>query len=151
MTPRLAGLQFIPYPMAETTLLLIKPDAVQRRRTGEILRRVEESGFTIVGLKMHRLSVSEAKTFYAIHEGKDFFPGLVEFITSGPIVAAALQAPDCRRRLRLFVGATDPAKAAAGTIRRDFGTTVRMNAVHASNPEEDVERELSILFPEFAT
>lgn len=134
----------------ERTLLLIKPDAVQKRRTGEILRRVEDAGFVIVGLKMHRLTRPEAGELYAIHEGKDFFPGLVEFMTSGPLVAVALEASDCRKRLREFIGATDPAKAAPGTIRRDFGTSVRMNAVHASNPEEDVERELNILFPEQA-
>lgn len=135
----------------EKTLLLIKPDAVQRHRTGDILGRLEEAGFVITGLKMHRLSRAEAEEFYAIHKGKEFFPGLVEFITSGPVVAVALEAPDCRRRLREFIGVTDPAKAEPGTIRADFGASVRMNAVHASNPEENVEKELSTFFPKTST
>ena len=132
----------------EQSLLLIKPDAVQKRHTGEILSRLEAAGFSITDLKMHRLSRVQAEEFYSIHRGKEFFPGLVEFMTSAPAVAVAVEAPGCRRRLREFVGATDPAQAAAGTIRADFGTSVRTNAVHASNPEENVEKELSILFPE---
>ena len=134
----------------EKTLLLIKPDAVQRHRTGEVLRRLEEAGFVIVGLKMRRLTRPEAEELYAVHNGKEFFPGLVEFMTSGPVVAAALEGLGCRKGLRDFVGATDPSRAAPGTIRADFGTTVRANAVHASNPEEDVDRELKLMFPEFA-
>ncbi len=135
----------------EKTLLLIKPDAVQQHRTGEILRRLEQAGFVIIGLKMRRLTRPEAEEFYAIHKGKDFFSGLVEFMSSGPVVAVALQGPGCRKRLREFIGATDPARAAPGTIRADFGTSVRTNAVHASNPEEDTERELRLLFPELTS
>jgi nucleoside-diphosphate kinase len=131
----------------EQTLLLIKPDAVRTRRTGEILRRVEAAGFQVTGLVMRQLGRAEAERFYAIHRDRKFYSGLVEFMTSGPLVAVRLEAPDARRRLRDFVGTTDPAKAAAGTIRADFGTTVRTNAVHASHPDEDVVGELDLLFP----
>ncbi|HDQ99208.1 MAG TPA: nucleoside-diphosphate kinase [candidate division WOR-3 bacterium] len=132
---------------AEATLLLIKPDAARARRIGEILRRLEEAGFKITGLRLRHLSPEEAGRFYAIHEGKPFFAGLVEFISSGPLVAVRLEAEDARRRVREFIGVTDPAQARAGSIRADFGTAVRTNAVHASNPEEDVESELHFFFP----
>jgi len=131
----------------ESTLLVIKPDAVARRCTGEVLRRVEAAGFTVTGITMRRLSRDDAALFYSIHRGKDFFEGLVEFMTSGPVVAVLVEGPGVRSRLRTFVGVTDPARAAAGTIRADFGTSVRKNAVHASNPEEDVEREVAFFFP----
>lgn len=131
----------------EITLLLVKPDAVGAGRAGQIIARLEAAGFRITGLVMRRLDVAEAGEFYAIHRGRDFFAGLVEFMTSGPLVAARLEAPGARAGLREFVGATDPAAAAPGTIRADFGTTVRMNAVHASNPSENVERELAFFFP----
>jgi len=127
---------------------LIKPDAVGQHRVGEIIGRLEAAGFTITGLAMQRLRREQAEGFYAIHRGKEFFRGLVEFMTSGPLVAVRLDGEDVCRRVRDFVGVTDPAKAAPGTIRADFGTSVRSNAVHASNPEEDVPRELEFFFPE---
>jgi len=130
------------------TLLLIKPDAVRRHCIGAILFLLEQAGFVITGLKMQQLNRAEAEEFYAIHKGKEFFAGLVEFMTSGPIVAARLEAPDAPHRLRQLVGATDPAQAAPGTIRAAFGTSVRMNAVHAANPDEDVPRELGFFFSE---
>ena len=97
---------------------------------------------------MRQLGSAEAEEFYAIHRGKEFFPGLVEFITSGPLVAVRLDGENVCRRVRDFVGVTDPGKAAPGTIRADFGTSVRSNAVHASNPEEDVRWEVEFFFPE---
>ncbi len=130
------------------TLLLIKPDAVGRHRIGEILGRLEAAGFVVTGLVMRSLSREQAEAFYAIHRGKEFFPGLVEFITSGPLVAVRLEGENVCRRVREFVGVTDPSRAAPGTLRADFGTSVRANAVHASNPEEDVHRELELFFPE---
>ena len=130
------------------TLLLIKPDAVGQHRIGQILGRLEAAGFKITGLAMRQLSRAEAERFYAIHRGKEFFPGLVEFMTSGPLVAVRLDGENACRRVRDFVGVTDPTKAAPGTIRADFGTSVRSNAVHASNPEEDVRREVDFFFPE---
>ena len=135
----------------EQTLLLVKPDAVRMGRIGEILRRLEEAGFLVSGLVMKRLTRAEAEEFYAIHQDKEFFDGLVEFMTSGPTVAVRLEADDARRRVREFVGVTDPAQARAGSIRADFGTSVRQNAVHASNPEEDVEREIRFFFPDSDT
>ncbi len=131
---------------SEQTLLLVKPDAVRRQRTGEILRRVEEAGFTITGLRMRQLTAAEAGDFYSIHRDKPFYDGLVEFMTSGPLVAVRLEAGDACRRVREFVGTTDPQQAAPGTIRADFGTSVRTNAVHASNPDENVKQELDFFF-----
>jgi nucleoside-diphosphate kinase len=130
------------------TLLLIKPDAVGQHHVGDIIGRLEAAGFEISGLAVRRLGSEQAAGFYAIHRGKEFFPGLVEFITSGPLVAVRLDGENVCRRVRDFVGVTDPTKAAPGTIRADFGTSVRSNAVHASNPEEDVGRELEFFFPE---
>ena len=101
----------------------------------------------MTGLVMRRLSRAQAEEFYSIHRGKDFFPGLVEFITSGPLVAVRVEGDDVLHRVREFIGVTDPGKAAPGSIRADFGTSVRTNAVHASNPEEDVRRELELFFP----
>ena len=129
------------------TLLLIKPDAVGQHRIGAILGRLEAAGFVATGLVMRRLSRAQAEEFYAIHRGKEFYPGLVGFIASGPLVAVRLEGEDACRRVRDFVGVTDPAKAAPGTVRADFGTSVRANAVHASNPEEDVRREVEFFFP----
>jgi len=137
-----------PDAVREQTLLLVKPDAVRGAHVGEILRRLEAAGFAITGLEMRRLGPADAGEFYSIHRDKPFFAGLVEFMTSGPLVAVRLEAEAARRRVREFVGVTDPAKAAPGTIRADFGTAVRTNAVHASNPEEDVEKELRFFFPD---
>ena len=128
--------------------MLIKPDAVGRHRIGEILGRLEAAGFVATGLVMRHLNRAQAEEFYAVHWGKEFLPGLVEFMTSGPLVAVRLEGENVCRRVREFVGVTDPSKAAPGTIRADFGTSVRSNAVHASNPEEDVGRELEFFFPE---
>ncbi len=143
----------VKYPFArhwtlEQTLLIIKPDAVAENRIGGILRRLESAGFVVTGLEMKKLTPTEAAEFYAIHQGKEFFEPLVEFMTSGPLVAVRLEGNDIRRRVREFVGATDPAQARPGTIRAELGTSVRMNAVHASNPDEDVDRELAFFFSE---
>lgn len=127
--------------------MLIKPDAVRQRRIGEVIGRLESAGLSITGVLMRLLSRREAEEFYAIHRGKEFFAGLVEFITSGPLVALRLEGENVCPRVRELVGATDPAKAAPGTIRADFGTSVSSNAVHASNPDEDVGRELAFFFP----
>jgi len=132
----------------ESTLLLIKPDAVESHHIGDILHRLEAAGFVISGIHMRHLVRAEASEFYAIHRGKEFFERLLDFVTSGPLVAVRIEGSDVRRRLREFIGATDPAKAGKGTIRADFGTSIRANAVHASNPDEDVEKELQFFFPE---
>ncbi len=127
--------------------MVIKPDAIAAGHIGEIITQVENAGFRITGLVMRQLSKAEAEEFYSIHKGKDFFLGLVDFITSGPVVAMRVEGEDARVRLRKLVGATDPKKAAMGTIRQIFGTSVERNAVHAADPEEDVLRELSFFFP----
>lgn len=131
----------------EKTLLVIKPDAVRRRLVGEIIRRVEADGFVLRGLQFRQLTTEEAERFYAAHRGKDFFVPLVRFMTSGPVVALLLEREDARHRLRQLVGATDPKQAAPGTIRADFGSSVRENAVHASNPDEVPEVEIRFFFP----
>jgi nucleoside-diphosphate kinase len=132
----------------DQTLVLIKPDSVGRHKIGEILSRLEAAGFVVTGLVMRHLSRAEAEEFYSIHCGKEFFRGLVDFMTSGPLVAVRLEGNDVCRWVRQFVGVTDPSKAAPGSIRADFGTSVRSNAVHASNPEEDVRKEVEFFFPE---
>lgn len=130
----------------EKTLLFIKPDAVRRKLTGKIVDRIESAGLTIVGLKMLKLDRPAAETFYAIHRGKDFFQELVEFITSGPIVACLIEGANCVQKIRELIGTTDPTKAAADTIRRQFGTSITQNCVHASNPDENPEREITFFF-----
>jgi nucleoside-diphosphate kinase len=130
----------------EQSLLVIKPDAVKEGHIGEIITTVEKSGLKITGLVMRHLSSSEAERFYSVHKDKEFFAGLVEFISSGPVVAVRVAGENARLRLRQLVGDTDPAKAKPGTIRARFGSSVRMNAVHASNPAEDVAAELSFFF-----
>lgn len=134
--------------MKEKTLLIIKPDAVRRRLIGKIISRVEKDGFDILAMKFLKLTIEEAKEFYKVHRDKDFYLSLCEFMASGPIVVLLLAGENARIRLRKLVGATDPKKAEAGTIRNDFGTSVQENVVHAANPEEDVEREIKFFFPE---
>lgn len=133
-------------PDCQQTLLVIKPDAVRRRLVGEILRRVEADRFRICDVRLTRLERARAEEFYAIHQGKEFFAGLVEFMTSGPVLAVRLEREDAVRRLRELAGATDPKQARPGTIRADFGTTTRENVVHASHPDEDPEREIQFYF-----
>lgn len=134
--------------MLEKTLLIIKPDGVRKKLVGKIISRIEKEGFTILNIKFLKLSLKEAKEFYKIHQGKDFYPSLCEFMASGPIVVILLEGENCRKRLRELVGATDPKKAAKGTIRKEFGSSIQENVVHAANPEEDVEREIKFFFPD---
>ena len=130
----------------ERTLLIIKPNLVATNKTGEILARVESEGFVILGLKRLILSPQEANLFYRIHEGKKFFDELVEFITSGPIVACCLGKENGVRYLREIVGDTDPRKAKPGTLRALYGTDIEHNGVHASNPDENPLREVHFFF-----
>ncbi len=134
--------------MLEKTLLIIKPDGVRRKLIGKIISRIEEEGFDILNIKFLKLTMEEAKEFYRIHEGKDFYLSLCEFMANGPIVVLLLAGENAQVRLRKLVGATDPKKAEKGTIRRDFGTSIQENIVHAANPEENVEREIRFFFPE---
>ena len=132
----------------EKTLLVIKPDGVERRLIGEIIKRIERDGFEILNIKLARLKKEGAEEFYIVHKGKDFYSSLVEYISSGPVVAILLQKERARERLREVVGATDPKKASPGTIRADFGLNIEHNTVHASDPKEDPDREIRFFFPE---
>jgi len=127
--------------MPEETLLMVKPDAVGRGLTGRILARLEAEGFAIRRLKMVRLSPAEVRLFYAVHAGKPFLERLVEYISSGPLCAVLLEREDAIARLRQLAGATDPAEAAPGTIRREFGLDKTRNAVHASDGPGTVAAE----------
>ena len=132
----------------QRTLLVIKPDAVHRKLIGEIIRRVEAAGFEVRDIRYRRLTENDAGRFYAIHRGKEFFLPLIDFMTSGPVVAVLLERENAQSFLRDVVGATDPKQAKPGTIRADFGTTVRENAVHASNPDENPQDEIAFYFPQ---
>ncbi len=130
----------------QRTLLIIKPDAVKKKVIGKIISMVEKE-FTIRGICMKTLTPEEAKKFYKVHEGKDFYEGLVEFMSSGPSVGVLLEGENAIYRLREIVGATDPKKAKPGTIRSLFGTNIRFNAVHASDSPEAAKYEIPFYFP----
>jgi nucleoside-diphosphate kinase len=130
----------------EKTLALIKPDATAGRNTGAIIQRIEQAGFTIRAMKMLHLSRAQAEGFYAVHRQRPFFGSLTEFMSSGPIVALVLEAPDAIRKWRTVMGATDPAKADPGTIRKDFATSIEQNATHGSDAPETAAFELGYFF-----
>lgn len=132
--------------MIETTLLMIKPDAVQRGLVGRIITRVEEKGFKIIGLRMVQLSESQVDRLYDIHKEKEFFPILKVFILAGPIVALAIQGPKAVQVIRTLAGATNSIEANPGTIRGDFGLHLTKNIVHSSDKLERAKYELNILF-----
>jgi nucleoside-diphosphate kinase len=132
--------------MAEQTLIILKPDSVKRNSVGEILRRFEEKGFVIRKLIMLTMDKSKAEQFYSMHSTKPFFSELVSFITSGPIVAAVIEGSDAVNKVRAIIGATRPNEAAPGTVRRDFGTSVTQNAIHASDSVESFIKESKIIF-----
>jgi nucleoside-diphosphate kinase len=129
-----------------TTLGIVKPDGVGRKLVGQIMTRIEQSGLTIRGLKTACLTRARAEAFYAVHRDKPFYASLVEFMTSGPIVIMALTGNEAIDRWRALMGATDPAKADPGTIRRDFGTSVQMNVVHGSDGPETARTEIAFFF-----
>ena len=130
----------------ERTLAIIKPDAVAARHAGEILAAIEKAGFRILSLRMTRLSEPQAKGFYAVHSEKPFFAGLVKFMTEGPIVVMALEREDAIRQWRETMGATNPANAAEGTIRKRFATSIERNSVHGSDAPDAAETELRFFF-----
>jgi len=130
----------------QRTLLIIKPDATERNLVGEILRRLEAARFRICEMKMIQLKADEARRFYAVHEGKPFLDDLVAFMSSGPVVPVVLEAENAILGLRELVGATDPAKAACGTIRQNFGLDVQRNSVHASDAVETAKNEIAFFF-----
>jgi len=131
----------------ETTFAIIKPDAVASRHTGTILHRIEDAGFQIRAMRLRRLTQKEAEGFYAVHRERPFFASLTRFMSSGPVVVLALEAPDAIRKWRTLMGATDPAKADAGTLRKEFGTSIENNATHGSDAPETATFELGYFFP----
>lgn len=134
--------------MTERTLVLIKPDGVARRLIGEILDRIEAKGLTIAALELKNVSDDLARAHYAEHEGKPFFGSLLEFITSGPVVAAILEGPRAVAAFRQLAGGTDPVdKATPGTIRGDLGLETQFNLVHGSDSPESAAREIDLWFP----
>src|SRR5579862_7297166 len=131
----------------ERTLCIVKPDAVEKRRTGAILQRIEEGGFKIVALRQTHLSRKEAEGFYEVHRQRPFFGELVEFMTRSPVVIAVLEREGAVTGWRDLMGATDPAKAGAGTIRKQFGSNVGENATHGSDSLDNAKREIGYFFP----
>ena len=130
----------------QRTLLLVKPDGVQRQLVGRVLTRFEERGLKLVGLKLVHVDRALAETHYAVHRDKPFFAGLVEFITSGPLVAAALEGPNAIAIVRAMNGATRPHEAAPGSIRGDLAVETAQNLVHASDSPENAAAELALWF-----
>lgn len=131
----------------ERTFFIIKPDAVEKHKTGAILAKIEESGFEIVGLKRLQLSKAVAEGFYAVHRERGFFGELVQFMTRSPVVVGVLQKDNAVKAWRDTMGATDPAKAEAGTIRKLFGSNVGENATHGSDSLENAKIEIAYFFP----
>ncbi len=130
----------------ERSLVLVKPDAAERGLAGAIIARLQGEGLKLIGLKMLHMDKALAERHYAVHKGKTFFNGLIDYITSTPIVAAAFEGEGAVERIRKLMGATDPAKAAPGTIRRDYGLDVQRNSTHASDSPENGEKEIAIFF-----
>jgi nucleoside-diphosphate kinase len=132
----------------ERTFLMIKPDGVQRNLVGEIIRRFEAKGFTLVGLKLMNVSQELAQQHYGVHKERPFFPGLVKFITSGPVVAMVWEGEGVIASARKIIGATNPLNAEPGTIRGDYGVTVGRNLIHGSDALETAQHEISLWFKE---
>lgn len=130
----------------DRTLAIIKPDAVQGRLAGRIIQRIEEAGFQIRAMKLLRLSQADAEGFYDVHRERPFFAQLTSFMTSGPVVVLALEAPDAVRKWRTLMGATDPGKADAGTLRKEFGSSIERNATHGSDAPETAAAEIEYFF-----
>ena len=130
----------------ERTFSIIKPDAVADRHAGEILAMLEQAGFRIIGMRMVKLTQSQAEGFYAVHRERPFFPSLVKFMTEGRIVALALEREDAVKKLREVMGATNPANAAEGTVRKKFAASIERNCIHGSDAPETAAVELSYFF-----
>jgi nucleoside-diphosphate kinase len=144
----------VPYPhdpAKEITLVLVKPDGVRRGLVGEVLTRIERKTLTLAGVKMIELDEALARQHYVAHLEKPFFPELLNFITSGPVVAVAVQGEKAVSIVRGLMGATDPRQAAAGTIRGDFCSVLTENLVHGSDSVDSAEYELGLFFPELLT
>jgi len=130
----------------QRTFSIVKPDAVEKNAAGEIIAAIQKKGFRILGMKMLHITKHQAEGFYAVHAGKPFFESLTNFMSSGPIVVLALEKDNAIADLRELMGATDPAKAAAGTIRKLYATNIERNAIHGSDADETARFELSYFF-----
>jgi nucleoside-diphosphate kinase len=135
--------------MPQRTLAIIKPDAVQRRLAGKILQRIEDAGFTIRAMRRIHLSRQQAEGFYDVHRSRPFFASLTEFMSSGPCVVLVLEAEDAIKKWRTLMGATDPAKADAGTLRKEFGESIERNMTHGSDAPETAAYEIGYFFAGF--
>ncbi|MDQ3932556.1 MAG: nucleoside-diphosphate kinase [Actinomycetota bacterium] len=133
--------------VSEQTLILVKPDGVRRGLVGEVIRRIERKGYRLRSLQQMVLDRATAETHYAEHEGKEFFRELVDFITSGPLVAMCVEGEDAIQGMRQLMGATSPLEAAPGSIRGMYGTDISENIVHGSDGPESAQRELELFFP----
>src|SRR5579864_6391935 len=132
--------------MTERTLAIIKPDAVERRLTGAILQRIEQAGFQIRAMRRVHLSKKEAEGFYAVHRERPFFGSLTSFMSSGPAIVMVLEGPDAIKQWRTLMGATDPAKADAGTLRKEFAESIERNATHGSDASDTAAYEIGYFF-----
>lgn len=132
--------------MTERTLTIFKPDSVAAGRSGALLARLEEEGFRVVGLKRMRLSLEQARAFYAVHRERPFFDALVLFMLEGPVVVAALERENAVAHLRATMGATDSKKAERGTLRNLYGTDIERNAIHGSDSPENAAKEIAFFF-----
>ena len=132
--------------MTERTLAIVKPDAVQRRLAGRIIQRIEDGGFQIRAMRRLYLSKPQAEGFYAVHRDRPFFGSLTDFMSSGPAIVMVLEGPDAIKKWRTLMGATDPAKADAGTLRREFGQSIEKNATHGSDAFETAAYEIGYFF-----
>ena len=134
--------------MPDLTLGIVKPDAIETGKAGLILAHLQREGFVLRAGRLVRLTPAQAGEFYAVHRGRPFYPDLVQFMTSGPCLAMALERDDAVARLRTVIGATDPAEAAPGTIRKLYAESKGRNAIHASDSAENAAREVAFFFPE---
>jgi nucleoside-diphosphate kinase len=134
--------------VAQRTLVLVKPDGVKKGLTGEIISRLEKKGLKIAAMRMLQMDKALARKHYAVHDGKPFFAGLVDFITSGPIVAVVVEGEKSVEVVRKLMGETDPVKAAPGTIRGDYGLDIGENLIHGSDSEENAQVEIALFFPD---
>jgi nucleoside-diphosphate kinase len=132
--------------MTQRTFTIVKPDAVEHGYLGRIISRLEAEGFTIIAIKKQNLAKEAAEAFYSVHRERPFFGDLVRYMTSGPVYVAALEREDAVSHLRKAMGATDPAKADAGTIRKEFGESIERNAIHGSDSAENAAIEISFFF-----
>jgi nucleoside-diphosphate kinase len=134
--------------MTNRTFTIIKPDSVRKGNTDKILARLKSEGFKVLAKKDLRMSRKQAESFYAVHRERPFFGSLVDYMTSGPVVVAALERDNAVATLRKVMGATDPAKADKGTIRKDFGESIEQNAIHGSDSDDNAKTEIGFFFPD---